>query len=150
MQAVSSWVVCTVACTGFLVYRLLDPVSYLDCVGGIGIGVLLWWVKITYGNAFESFIFHGSIWAPITVLVVTIFLIRIHPEPADACCKCFEDGVAFAGVFIGVKFGQWRNRVLNSSVGGLQMSPNDSISVLFLKLILQIVLGSDSFNFKDH
>jgi hypothetical protein len=126
------------------------PISCPDCVAGIAIGALLWWVKITYGEAFESFILQGSIWAPISVLAVTIFLIRIHPEPADACCKCFEDGVAFAGVFAGVKFGQWRNPVLNLTGTRQQISPHESIVAELLKIIFQIVLGSDPFSLGHH
>jgi hypothetical protein len=66
-------------------------------------------VKVFYGDSFDAFITSGSWLAPLAVIIVTIIFVRIHPEPADACCKCFEDGVAFAGVFIGVKLGQWRN-----------------------------------------
>jgi hypothetical protein len=83
---------------------------------------------------------NGSWWAPITVMAITIILIRIHPEPADACCKCFEDGVAFAGVFVGVKFGQWRNPAMHSaSVHGLAAAP---IALILIKMVVKIVLGT--------
>ena len=73
-------------------------------------------------------------------MAFTIILIRIHPEPADACCKCFEDGVAFAGVFIGVKFGMWRNPVLNTQgESAAQVAP---IAIILLKLLIKIVLGT--------
>lgn len=146
MPVVWSWAVCTAACTASLVSSSRNHGLIVDCVAGIGIGVVLWWLKITYGETFESFILHGSIWAPIIVLAIAILLIRIHPEPADACCKCFEDGVAFAGVFVGVKFGQWRNPVLNSSGGRQQIYSHQPIIVLLLKIVLQIVLGSNPFS----
>lgn len=115
----------------------------LDCIAGIAIGTGLWWAKVFYGATLESFVMSGSMWAPLLVLAVTIFLIRIHPEPADACCKCFEDGVAFAGVFVGVKFGQWRNPVLNSIGVGHQISLHEPVVILLFKISLQITLGSD-------
>ena len=83
---------------------------------------------------------NGSLWAPLTVMAFTILLIRIHPEPADACCKCFEDGVAFAGVFIGVKFGMWRNPVLN--IHGESTSDTAPIVISLLKLLIKIVVGT--------
>jgi hypothetical protein len=92
-----------------------------------------------YGGYLDAWITSGSMWAPLAVTVVTVFLIRIHPEPADACCKCFEDGVAFAGVFIGVKFGQWQNPTLNSQAGtASQVAP---LAVVILKSATKILLG---------
>src|SRR5208282_2854559 len=73
-------------------------------------------------------------------MAFTILLIRIHPEPADACCKCFEDGVAFAGVFIGVKFGMWRNPVLNAH--GESTSRTAPLAISLLKLLTKIVVGT--------
>jgi len=40
------------------------------------------------------------------VIATVLVLVRIHPEPADPC-PCFDDGVAFAGVIIGVDIGHW-------------------------------------------
>ena len=93
------------------------------------------------GEPLDSFITGGGWWAPFTVMVITILLVRIHPEPADACCKCFEDGVAFAGVFIGVKFGQWRNPgIQNATISGADATP---LIVTALRLSLKILLGNN-------
>jgi dihydrosphingosine 1-phosphate phosphatase len=111
----------------------------LDCIAGILVGALLWWVKIMYGGYLDSFMTGGSLWAPLAITVVTTFLIRIHPEPADACCKCFEDGVAFAGVFIGVKFGQWRNPALNTQARiSSHVTP---AAIILLKSTTMILIG---------
>jgi dihydrosphingosine 1-phosphate phosphatase len=99
-------------------------------------GALLWWIKITYGDYFDAFILNGSFLAPLIVMVIVIFLIRIHPEPADACCKCFEDGVAFAGVFIGVKVGQWRNSLGKYDIPTQYSSLTLNIAILTLKFVL--------------
>ena len=127
---------------GFLGTLLFLPKtnSLPDCIAGVLIGAALWWVKVAYGDNFDSFVMNGSVWAPIIVMSVTIFLIRIHPEPADACCKCFEDGVAFAGVFIGIKFAQWHNPISHMShVADLPPAP---AAIYLLKLTLKIVLGN--------
>jgi dihydrosphingosine 1-phosphate phosphatase len=114
-----------------------------DCIAGIFIGTLLWWVKMMYGEQLDSLIAAGSWWVPFTILVITILLVRIHPEPADACCKCFEDGVAFAGVFIGVKFGQWRNPAIhNASIHGAASIP---VLLLVFKMAIKIILGMLSY-----
>jgi hypothetical protein len=113
--------------------------SHLDCVTGVLLGALLWWVKLVYGDQMDAFITDPSWWGPISVMAITFLLVRIHPEPADACCKCFEDGVAFAGVFIGVKFGQWRNPAMHSAAAhGLAAAP---VGFILLKMVVKIVLG---------
>ena len=92
-----------------------------------------------YGESLDTFIAEGSWYGPLTVVVVTILLVRLHPEPADACCKCFEDGVAFAGVFIGVKIGQWRNPAMyNATIAGLDST---HMTIFFLKVAVKLVLG---------
>lgn len=101
-------------------------------------GALIWWIKVSYGEYLDSFVINGSMWAPITIMAITIFLIRVHPEPADACCKCFEDGVAFSGVFVGVKLGQWRSTRTQISID----SPVEmSIYLVVAKLAVKFVLG---------
>lgn len=108
---------------------------------------MLWWIKITYGKYFDAFILDGSVGAPILVMIITLVLVRVHPEPADACCKCFEDGVAFAGVFIGVKFGQWRNPVAQFSI----VTPSSGFPPLLsvVKILLKIFLGWLPLDFKS-
>jgi dihydrosphingosine 1-phosphate phosphatase len=92
-----------------------------------------------YGESLDTFITKGSWYRPFTVMIITILLVRIHPEPADACCKCFEDGVAFAGVFIGVKIGQWRSPVMHSST--IEEMGSADMTVFILKLAVKLVLG---------
>lgn len=92
-----------------------------------------------YGESLDTFITERSWYGPLTVMIVTIFLVRVHPEPADACCKCFEDGVAFAGVFIGVKIGQWRNPTMYyTAIEGVDST---NMTIFFLKMAVKLVLG---------
>ena len=80
--------------------------GFFDVCVGATIGALLSIIECTYGEGFDRFIYTGSIQAPLIVLLVILVLVRIHPEPADDC-PCFDDSVAFAGVMIGVEFGNW-------------------------------------------
>ena len=96
-----------------------------------------------YGEILDTFITKGSWYGPLTVIIVTILLVRLHPEPADACCKCFEDGVAFAGVFIGVKFGQWRDPSMRNITEGLDST---HVTIFLLKAAVKLVLGINNSN----
>ena len=103
---------------------------------------MLWWIQITYGGDLDTLITTGSWLAPTVVMAVVIFLVRVHPEPADACCKCFEDGVAFAGVFIGVKFARWRHPLANHPI----FNESVPITVSLLKTAFKILLGTFTFS----
>ena len=92
-----------------------------------------------YGEILDTFITKGSWYGPLTVIIVTILLVRLHPEPADACCKCFEDGVAFAGVFIGVKVGQWRSSIMHDTT--IQGLDSTNLTLFLLKMAVKLVLG---------
>lgn len=80
--------------------------GFLDVIAGSIIGAVISFIECTYGSEIDQFL-HTSSWvAPTTVALLIILLIRIHPEPADDC-PCFDDSVAFAGVFIGIELGGW-------------------------------------------
>lgn len=80
--------------------------GFLDVVVGAILGALLSLLQCLYGEAFDDFMLRGSTLAPLSVLLIVLVLVRIHPEPADDC-PCFDDSIAFAGVIIGVEAGNW-------------------------------------------
>ncbi|KAL9104549.1 MAG: hypothetical protein Q9163_000523 [Psora crenata] len=80
--------------------------GFLDVVIGSALGALLSSLQYWFGEAFDHFIHAGSFEVPAIVILIILALVRIHPEPADDC-PCFDDSVAFAGVFIGVELGNW-------------------------------------------
>lgn len=80
--------------------------GFFDIVIGAILGAMLSIIQCVYGNAFDMFIYSGSLQAPVLVVVIILILVRMHPEPADDC-PCFDDSVAFAGVMIGVELGYW-------------------------------------------
>ena len=70
---------------------------------GVGIGAIRWSLQ----DMIESYITSASTMSTALLIICIIALVRLHPEPADAC-PCFDDGVAFAGVVIGEYFAFWR------------------------------------------
>ena len=80
--------------------------GFSDVVIGSAMGALISVIQCSYGDDFDHFVFTIS-WKPLAIVVlITLVLVRIHPEPADDC-PCFDDSVAFAGVFMGVELGCW-------------------------------------------
>ncbi|CZR51854.1 related to sphingoid base-phosphate phosphatase [Phialocephala subalpina] len=80
--------------------------GFLDVIVGSIMGALISAIECVYGADIDKYL-HSSSWvAPATIALVIIVLIRIHPEPADDC-PCFDDSVAFAGVYIGIEVGGW-------------------------------------------
>lgn len=80
--------------------------GFFDVLFGGILGAALAMVECLYGEAMADLVFLGSPMAPTIILLATLALVRIHPEPADDC-PCFDDSVAFAGVIIGVELGNW-------------------------------------------
>lgn len=80
--------------------------GFVDVIVGSILGALISVVECVYGSAIDNYL-HSSTWkAPVTIAIIIILLIRVHPEPADDC-PCFDDSVAFAAVMIGVELGGW-------------------------------------------
>ncbi|KAL2020534.1 hypothetical protein VTK56DRAFT_8334 [Thermocarpiscus australiensis] len=81
--------------------------GFVDVIIGSLIGAAISVVEFYYAPHLESWLYSSGCLAPLTVALVIIVLVRIHPEPADDC-PCFDDSVAFAGVMIGLECGTWR------------------------------------------
>ncbi|KAK6331736.1 hypothetical protein TWF718_002278 [Orbilia javanica] len=80
--------------------------GFLDVVVGSILGVILALAEWVYGPTTNQWVWYGTWVAPLTMTLAILVFVRIHPEPADPC-PCFDDGVAFAGVVIGIELGQW-------------------------------------------
>ncbi len=80
--------------------------GFVDVLGGGLLGATLALIEFSYGEILEQLLYSSSYRAPLLIAVIICTLVRIHPEPADDC-PCFDDSVAFAGVMIGVEFGNW-------------------------------------------
>lgn len=81
--------------------------GFADVIVGSVLGAIISLIEFYYAPVFETSL-HASGWAaPLTVALIVIILVRIHPEPVDDC-PCFDDSVAFSGVIIGVEIASWR------------------------------------------
>jgi membrane-associated phospholipid phosphatase len=79
--------------------------GFLDVVFGSIIGAVLWWMRFAFAPQMDALFIGDGRWTSLAVPFI-LMLVRIHPEPADNC-PCFDDGVAFLGVMLGVWSGQW-------------------------------------------
>ncbi|KAA8899408.1 phosphatidic acid phosphatase type 2/haloperoxidase [Sphaerosporella brunnea] len=80
--------------------------GFLDVIVGIFLGAWLALMQWFLRDTFDHYVYGESFIPILIILVCIIVLVRIHPEPADAC-PCFDDGVAFAAVIGGVEIGNW-------------------------------------------
>ena len=80
--------------------------GFFDVVIGSSMGAIISLVEFYYAPIVDEWMQASNYVAPLTLALVIIVLVRVHPEPADDC-PCFDDSVAFAGVIIGVESGTW-------------------------------------------
>lgn len=115
--------------------------GFIDVICGSLLGIAIAAVQMQYGDIFDFWISSGSINNLLVSVLIVLALVRIHPEPADDC-PCFDDSVAFSGVFIGIQLGALG--LLNSKLQYATVSPSARFSMYELGLIkaaLRIVLG---------
>lgn len=63
--------------------------GFLDVIIGAILGAFITVIQCSYGTALDKFIYGGSLQAPLTIMLIVLILVRIHPEPADDC-PCFD------------------------------------------------------------
>lgn len=80
--------------------------GFLDVGAGIALGASLAIADWVSRDTIDAFVFSGFWQVPVVFILSILVLVRIHPEPADAC-PCFDDGVAFAAVVMGCDVGHW-------------------------------------------
>ncbi|BFZ62601.1 Long-chain base-1-phosphate phosphatase [Saitoella coloradoensis] len=116
--------------------------GFFDVMVGTGLGALIWWLRWTFRVQLDTFVYEGGWQVPFILIPLILILVRIHPEPADSC-PCFDDGVAFAAVVLGVDIGVWV--FANSNFAWSSPSPA-TVPYLFSDLglsksALRIILG---------
>ncbi|EPS40193.1 hypothetical protein H072_5957 [Dactylellina haptotyla CBS 200.50] len=116
--------------------------GFLDVIIGSILGVILAIGEFIYGPSINQWMWHGTWAAPLTITLVILVFVRIHPEPADPC-PCFDDGVAFAAVIIGVEVGQWHyartSYSWNTPVPATVPYNYQSVGLIFS--LLRVVMG---------
>ncbi|ORY19008.1 phosphatidic acid phosphatase type 2/haloperoxidase [Clohesyomyces aquaticus] len=78
--------------------------GFFDVVVGSFLGAGIAIVQLMCGEALDVWVASGSYVNPLLLTIITLFLVRIHPEPADDC-PCYDDSISFAGVVIGCQIG---------------------------------------------
>ena len=116
--------------------------GFFDVVVGSLLGAAIAWVEYAFIDRFDGFIRDGSLQAICIIVLLVLVLVRIHPEPADDC-PCFDDSVAFAGVFAGVEVGTWHFAQTPYSVATPVPGtvPFDFAELGWARTILRIVVG---------
>lgn len=116
--------------------------GFLDVFVGSFIGALIAVIEWVYGPSFEVYLHNGSWVGPVLVAAFIIFLVRIHPEPADDC-PCFDDSVAVAGVLIGLELGSWHyaSGDWGWSHSSTAIVPFDMVHLGWSKVVLRVIVG---------
>jgi hypothetical protein len=78
--------------------------GFFDVVIGSLLGAGIAVLQLVFGETVDVWVTSGSYMNPLLPTVVILFLVRIHPEPADDC-PCYDDSVSFTGVVIGCQIG---------------------------------------------
>ncbi|KAL1840540.1 hypothetical protein VTJ49DRAFT_361 [Mycothermus thermophilus] len=116
--------------------------GFLDVVVGSVMGAAISLVEFYYAPRLEAWLYGSDYWAPLTIALVIIALVRVHPEPADDC-PCFDDSVAFAGVMIGLECGTWRF-ARYSSLAAIYSGPDaafDLSALGWVRAVARLVVG---------
>ena len=117
--------------------------GFLDVFVGIWLGAALGFIQWRWQQAIDAFVYSDSIVPVLIILAAILVLVRIHPEPADAC-PCFDDGVAFAAVLGGIQIGNWHYAKTKYSwtlvVPGT--APYSYAEIGLIKSILRVFLGT--------
>lgn len=80
--------------------------GFLDVFVGAVLGTAISMIQYWYGELLDDHVHSGPLKNIMIIILIILVLVRIHPEPADDC-PCFDDSVAFAGVIIGIEYGNW-------------------------------------------
>ncbi|KAK4189815.1 PAP2 superfamily-domain-containing protein [Podospora australis] len=116
--------------------------GFLDVIIGSIMGAAISLVEFYYAPALEAWMYSSTYLAPLTIALIIVVLVRVHPEPADDC-PCFDDSVAFAGVMIGLECGMWRFARF-SKYASIYNGPNATFSLAAMGWtwsIVRVVFG---------
>lgn len=117
--------------------------GFFDVIWGGILGAAIAFAQYYLAPIKDEWLFSGPVQNPAISTLVTLVLVRLHPEPADNC-PCFDDSVAFAGVVIGCDIGGWhfaRSKYTDLSAPYPSTVPFDLHELGWLKFACRIVLG---------
>ncbi|KAI5480218.1 hypothetical protein MNV49_001546 [Pseudohyphozyma bogoriensis] len=115
--------------------------SMVDVSVGSLIGVIVWAAYHYLEATIEAFTLSSAWTVTSTVLPATLFLVFVHPAPAEDC-PCFEDAVAFVSVVCGIMVGRtWCHEDFFQATIGSRGSSALSSSVWSAAVFAKLVVG---------
>jgi hypothetical protein len=116
--------------------------GFLDCIVGSLLGAVLAVAQLMCGDWLDHWITSGPFINPLVLILIICVLVRVHPEPADDC-PCFDDTLAFTGVFMGIEAGAWHYALTSYSINDPIPStvPFSLHEVGMLRSTIRILLG---------
>lgn len=116
--------------------------GFFDVGFGGFLGLVIAVAQCLFGELFDTWAIEGPIKNIVIVSLLTLVMVRVHPEPADDC-PCFDDTLAFSGVFIGIQFGAWRfaRSSLSWNEPMLATSPFTLAEIGYIRAVLRVLIG---------
>jgi membrane-associated phospholipid phosphatase len=117
--------------------------GFTDVTVGSLIGAVISLAVWYGGGPLDVWMYQSSWLALVLSTLFCIWLVWIHPEPADDC-PCFDDSVVVAGVVIGVEIGTWTHGRIASDpwVGSAYEGIRPLVSSLtWPALVARLLLG---------
>lgn len=117
--------------------------GFTDVAVGAAVGASVFFFRVLIGPYFDTLLStNPSPMVPLTLITVYYALIYYHPVPLDSC-PCFEDGVAFIGVLMGLDFSYWFLVNYSEPLSGYdatEITPYDP-NMGILKTVLRFIAG---------
>ncbi|EPX72996.1 sphingosine-1-phosphate phosphatase [Schizosaccharomyces octosporus yFS286] len=109
--------------------------GFMDVTVGSLIGICLSCIQWKYADIFHSVNTSSSVHVPITIVALSLYLIWLHPLPAENCI-CIDDSISFVAVIMGIDLGTWL-----SSPESINYLIKNIDATFLLHFMLRIVFG---------
>ncbi|BFZ58958.1 Long-chain base-1-phosphate phosphatase [Savitreella phatthalungensis] len=116
--------------------------GFLDIGFGSVLGYTIAKVRHVYGDELVTWMNSSTLTGIFWLVITIVFLVLVFPQPADPC-PCFDDGVAFAGVVIGINISFYLGRTLHLVADGQGAATvtTDLSKMSWFGIVLRTVLG---------
>ncbi|CAB90156.1 Sphingosine-1-phosphate phosphatase [Schizosaccharomyces pombe] len=109
--------------------------GFMDVSTGTILGVTLAIFQWKYADFFHNVWSSSSTSVPILSVVLALFFIWFHPQPAERCI-CLEDSISFISVIMGIDLGTWF-----ASPESLSHLHDNLNSYFLLKFFVRVLFG---------
>ncbi|EPY52418.1 sphingosine-1-phosphate phosphatase [Schizosaccharomyces cryophilus OY26] len=109
--------------------------GFMDVSVGSLMGLFLACIQWKYGDLFHSICTSASFHVPIGVAALSLYLIWLHPLPAEQCI-CIDDSISFVSVIMGIDMGTWL-----SSPESINYLISDINAFFLIRFMLRVIFG---------